>query len=407
MRIERGSVPELTYCTNIHPGESLDDVEDNIRSFTVPLKSRIAPDEPMGVGLRLSAEAAAALVENEGRFNRFQNLLDEHDLYVFTLNGFPYGGFHRRRVKDDVYKPDWRSDERLRYTERLIEILARLLPESAEGSISTSPLSYKLWLNDAVAREEAFRSSAERLALAAFVLFDVHERTGRLIHLGIEPEPDCLIENTAETVLFFEEWLFRTGANHLQKVHGLGSAQAEIVLREHIGVCYDTCHFAVEYETPDVVLSALKGAGIRLSKLQISSALRVPLQGADCGELTHVLEPFAESTYLHQVVARSGDGALHHYPDLPDALQALEHEDADEWRIHYHVPIFVSRFNDLYSTQEDILPAVEGVLRDESCRHFEIETYTWDVLPEDLKTDVVTSLEREFSWMTGHITHSV
>ncbi len=404
MRIERDGVPELTYCTNIHPGESLDDVEDSIRSYTVSLKDRVAPDVPMGVGLRLSNEAAAELAGDEGRLDRFQALLDEHDLYVFTFNGFPYGGFHRRRVKDDVYRPDWRSDERLRYTERLIELLARLLPDGTEGSISTSPLSYKPWLEAVDAREAALLAGAERLASAAFVLFDVRERTGRLIHLGIEPEPDCLIENTAETVSFFEEWLLRTGANHLRKEHGLRAAQAEDVLREHIRVCYDTCHFAVEYEKADVVLPAFKSAGIRLSKLQISSALRVPLQGAPPPDLAGAREPFAESTALHQVVARSGDGTLHRYRDLPEALQELEDERADEWRIHYHVPIFISRFNDLHSTQDDILPAVEGVLRDGSCRHLEIETYTWDVLPDDLKTDVVSSLEREFNWLLGHIT---
>lgn len=403
MRINGHGDPELTYCTNIHPGESLDDVEVSLRDYTVPLKARVSPDKPMGVGLRLSNEAVTSLVLEEGRFDRFQQLLNEFDLYVFTLNGFPYGGFHRQHVKDDVYKPDWRHEERLDYTGRLIEALARLLPDDAEGSISTSPLSYKPWLNETDEREGAFRIAAERLAAAAFTLFNLRERTGRLIHLGIEPEPDCLIENAGETVYFFEEWLFRTGLQVLRKQHGLGSAQAEEVLREHVRVCYDTCHFAVEYENADAVLSTFRSAGVRLSKVQISAALRVPLRDADRGNLIAALEPFAESTYLHQVVARSRNGALHHYPDLPEALQELEDDPAEEWRIHYHVPIFVNEFHDLLSTQEDILPAVDGVLRDGSCRHLEIETYTWDVLPEALKTDVVSSLEREFSWMMAHL----
>ena len=403
MHILRGGVHELTYCTNIHPGERLKDVEDNIRSFTVPLKERLTPDAPMGVGLRLSNEAAGELVEHDDRLRQFQHVLEEHDLYVVTMNGFPHGGFHGRRVKDDVYRPDWRTDDRMRYTERLIAVLAQLLPEGAEGSISTSPISYKPWLADAGAREEAFRAGAGRLAAIAFALFDLRERTGQLIHVGLEPEPDCLIENTEETIAFFEEWLFRTGAASLRKARGLRAAQAEDLLREHIRVCYDTCHFAVEYEPAGVVLPAFRRAGVRISKLQISAALRARLDDQPRAELAAALHPFAESTYLHQVVARSAGGALHRFPDLPEALQRLEQDDAVEWRIHYHVPIFVDRFDRLFSTQEEILPAVEGLLQEGAGRHLEIETYTWEVLPEGLKTDVVGSLEREYRWMLDHL----
>ncbi len=403
MHIERDGTYHLTYCTNIHPGEQLDEVEDNLRSYTVPLKNRLTPDEPMGVGLRLSNDASEELAAGAARFHRFKELLEEHDLYVFTLNGFPYGGFHRRRVKDDVYRPDWRTRERLRYTERLVDILDQLLPEELEGSISTSPLSYKPWLEEEDDREEAFQAATVNLAGAAAALFDLRERTGRLIHLGIEPEPDCLIENTAETISFFEERLLRGGAQHLRKARGLSAAQAEDVLREHVRLCYDTCHFAVEFESPEEVLSAFARAGIRLSKLQISAALHVPLTRGSRAELTEALEPFAESTYLHQVVARSSDGSLHRYPDLSAALPELAAEEADAWRIHYHVPIFVEAFHNLYSTQADILPAVDGVLRTGACRHLEIETYTWDVLPDDLKTDVVTSIEREYEWVLAHL----
>lgn len=403
MHLTHNGTHELTYCTNIHPGERLDDVEENIRTYTAPLKERVAPEVPMGVGLRLSNEAAEELVASADRLDRFEILLDEHDMYVVTLNGFPYGGFHRQRVKDDVYKPDWRTDERVHYTERLIDVLARLLPDGEEGSISTSPISYKPWLTDAATREEAFRAGAERLATIAFKLFNLRERTGQLIHIGLEPEPDCLIENTSETISFFEEWLFRFGAASLEKTHGLGATQAEDVLREHIRVCYDTCHFAVEYEPADLVLTGFERAGIRISKLQISAALRVPVQDATRAHLVAALEPFAESTYLHQVVARSADGTLHRYPDLPDALSELERDDAAEWRIHYHVPIFVAGFGQLSSTQDDILPALERLLRDGSSRHLEIETYTWEVLPEGLKADVVTSIEREYRWILEHV----
>ena len=406
MRTGRDGTLELTYCTNIHPGESLDEVEANLRSHTVAVKQQIAPGKAMGVGLRLSNQAASELMEDEARLERFRQGFGDHDLYVFTLNGFPYGSFHRERVKDHVYRPDWQTDERVWYTERLVEVLAQLLPPPAEGSISTSPLSYKPWLGSESESNAALHAGALRLATIAFGLFDRQQRGGPLIHLGIEPEPDCLIGNTAETVAFFEEWLLRHGTDHLVCKHGLSAAQAEAALREHIRVCYDTCHFAVEFETPEAALSAFARSGIHLGKIQLSAALRVPLDQIPRRTWVEVLEPFAESTYLHQVVARSGGGHLHRYADLPEALPHLMHDRAQEWRIHYHVPIFVDRFGDLRSTQGDITTTLDRVLADGSCRHLEIETYTWEVLPPRLKTEIVPSIVREYEWVLPHLNPS-
>lgn len=402
MHVDPDGFFELTYCTNIHPGETLDEVDRNLKSYTIPLRERVAPGRNFGVGLRLSDQAARTLEEPE-RLDRFKDHLDRNGLYVFTLNGFPYGGFHRQTVKDQVYVPDWRRPERLDYTHRLIRILAELLPRGSEGSISTSPLSYKPWLGKDE-RREALRVGARNLAAVAAALHDLREQSGKLIHIGIEPEPDCLIANSRETVDFFKEWLLRAGVEFLEREHGMSAQRAEEALVEHVRVCYDTCHFAVEFESPGLVLSRFEQAGIRLSKVQISAALRVVLDGSvDRDELRHDLEPFAESTYLHQVVAKAEDGHLSRYPDLPEALPHLATSEADEWRIHYHVPIFVERYERLHSTQRDIISAIEHILRTHATPHLEIETYTWDVLPQGLKTDVLTSLEREYGWLIGRL----
>lgn len=402
MHVDPDGFFQLTYCTNVHPGESLDDVDRNLKSYTIPLKERVSPENPFGVGLRLSDQASRELLQ-DAALETFKDHLGRNDLYVFTLNGFPYGGFHREIVKDRVYEPDWRSEERVDYTLRLVSILNELLPVGEEGSISTSPLSYKPWLSGGE-RDEALRIGAVHLADVAGALHALREQSEKLIHIGIEPEPNCLIEDSQETVTFFKEWLLRDGANHLRNEHGLSASQAEEVLFEHIRVCFDTCHFAVEFESPGLVLSRFEQAGIRLSKVQISAALRVQLsENSDREELRRELEPFAESTYLHQVVTKAPDGELSRFTDLPDALPQLARSEADEWRIHYHVPIFVEKYERLYSTQRDIVSAVEHVLRTKATPHLEIETYTWDVLPEGLKTDVLTSIEREYEWLIGRL----
>ncbi len=389
MRVGPDDFIHLTYCTNIHPGESLPEVEANLRQYTLRLKQRLSPDAPFGVGLRLSNEAARELLVGD-RLASLKTWLDENGLYVYTLNGFPYGGFHRQIVKQHVYEPDWRTQERVDYTLCLVEILAALLPPDIEGSISTSPISYKPWLTGDETKE-ALRTGAKNLSSVASELHDLHERTNKLIHIGIEPEPDCLIENTDETVDFFETYL-------LAKSTPLPSD----LVRQHIRVCYDTCHFAVEFENPADALARFDSAGILLSKVQISSALRI-LLNHDHQAVAAALQPFSESTYLHQVIGRDAEGRSHHYSDLPMALPHLKAHASSEWRIHYHVPIFVDAYSRLTSTQADIIDTLEVILRDRSCAHLEIETYTWDVLPAELKSDVVTSIEREYDWLLGEI----
>ena len=385
----------LTYCTNIHPGETWAEVEENLRAYTLPLKQQLSPSDPFGVGLRLSNQAAENLLEGT-RLSSFKDWLEDEGLYVFTLNGFPYGDFHRRVVKDDVYRPDWRESERAQYTGRLIQVLDALLPDGLDGSISTSPLSYKPWLSD-LERTDALTASALIMAPLAFSLFELRERAGRLIHLGIEPEPDCLVENGPETVAWFEDSLLMHGAALLRTQFGLSRTQAEELLREHIRICYDTCHFAVEYEAAGDAFDLFRRSGIEISKVQISAALRVDL-AQNRSELEKELDAFAESTYLHQVVSRTADGTLMRYPDLPQALPELRSTEDEEWRIHYHVPIFIDRYERLHSTQTDISSALDYVTQHRPTLHLEIETYTWEVLPSDLRLDVVASIHREYEW---------
>ncbi|MBE9179971.1 metabolite traffic protein EboE [Oculatella sp. LEGE 06141] len=394
----------LTYCTNIHPGESWPQVFNNVQHYIPPLKASLSPTAPFGIGLRLANIAAQAL--HGDTLAHFQTWLTEQDLYVFTLNGFPFGSFHGQVVKDRVYAPDWSQRSRLDYTKRLAHILAALLPSNVDGSISTLPLSYKPWWIDQSARATILRDSSHQLALLAAELIRLRQTTGKQIHLDLEPEPDGLIETTIEAIDFFNHWLLPIGKTHLNAQLGLTPAAAEAHLREHIRICYDTCHFAVEYENPLTAFTQLQAAGIQVGKVQISAALKVALPHslAERHLLRERLQPFAESTYLHQVIARHADGTLHHYPDLAIALPHLEHTTAVEWRTHFHVPIFVHDYDGLHSTQDDIATVLRLLATSPASQHFEIETYTWDVLPPALKTDILPSIQREYEWVLETIT---
>ena len=79
----------LTYCTNIHPGESWKDHFINIKENLPLVKEKISPEGAMGIGLRLSNEASIELIQKEN-LAAFKQWLKEQDMYVFTMNGFPY-----------------------------------------------------------------------------------------------------------------------------------------------------------------------------------------------------------------------------------------------------------------------------------------------------------------------------
>jgi hypothetical protein len=387
---------QLTYCTNIHPSNGWARVLENLDRYAPALRLSLAPEAPFGLGLRLSGLESAELLAAD-RLARFREWLAARGLYVFTLNGFPHGPFHNQPVKAQVHAPDWRDPERAAYSIRLTTILAALLPVGGEGSISTSPLSYKAWVNQA--DEAAWSQITEHVVLVAAAMARVREQQGKLICLAIEPEPDGLLENSHELLAFYEQHLLTYGARSLAAELGVGLEQARELLLEHVRVCFDTCHVAVAYERPATVLARFGAAGIKVGKVQVSSALCLDLDLYEHrASLAQALAPLAESTYLHQVVQRNRDGSITQYPDLPEALLRLDDKRAAEWRIHFHVPIFLERYGLFTSTQSEILETFALLRERPFTQHLEIETYTWAVLPPALKLDLRESLEREYRW---------
>ena len=408
MKILTNSNFHLTYCSNIHPGESWLEVFANLDKYIPKLKSRLSPKAPFGIGLRLADAAAKQLLESNN-LAEFQAWLTQQNLYVFTLNGFPYGGFHRQVVKDQVDAPDWSTQERVNYTLNLTQILATLLPEGLDGGISTLPLSYKPWWGkDQAILSTVLNKSCFNIASVVVEMIRISEETGKLLHIDLEPEPDGLIEKTSEVVEFFQNWLLPIGGKYLSEKLNIEQNLAESKLLEHVRICYDTCHFSVEYEDPKSVFTRLESAGIKIGKIQISAAIKVniPAEIEKRSLIVERLRPFAESTYLHQVIERRSDGTLHHYPDLITALPHLEQSLAEEWRTHFHVPIFIHDYQILQSTQDDIATVLHLLQTNNACQHLEIETYTWDVLPSEMKIDLLTSIQREYEWVLKLIRNS-
>lgn len=389
-----GDGVHLTYCSNIHPGETWEEVQANLMRYIPLVRSQVAPGQRFGIGLRLSAQAADSLARPESLAGLVR-FLDENGFYVFTLNGFPYGAFHGVRVKEAVYLPDWRDRERLRYTNVLASLLAALLPaqDGMQGSVSTVPGAYK----SDVRSPADIETMRENLVRHVAHLVGIERSTGRRIQLALEPEPCCYLETVDEAVEFFRQHLFsETAASQLKELTGLNAAGAHDALRSHLGLCLDLCHAAVEFEDADACLNQLRDAGIGIFKMQVSAGLRITDFSA---ETLAALNAYADPVYLHQVVERGPDG-LRRFTDLPQALASLAKPGRrEEWRVHFHVPIFHDQLGSFHSTRNFIEAVLAHQRERPVSRHLEVETYTWDVLPLALKEQSVErAIARELNW---------
>lgn len=384
MRLATEHPLHLGYCTNIHAGETWPEVQQALATKLLEVRARIAPNQKFGVGLRLSALAARQL-EAPRELDNFREFLAANQLYVFTINGFPFGQFHGTRVKERVYLPDWLEEERVDYTMRLARILSAILPDAMEGTISTVPGAFAPRVETA----EAKTIVAANLLRTMEELRKLEDRTGRSIALALEPEPACMIEAVGDTIEFFERYLSKRDPQKL-------------------GVCFDACHMAVELEEPEHAVRRLGAAGIRIVKAQISAGLKVDLAGSasDAEEKLRALAPFAEETYLHQVVEQKST-EVRRYVDLPEAIaaaRATSGEERREWRIHYHVPIFLQRLGPFENTQAELARFLHLVRRTGCTQHLEVETYCWDVLPPEHKSDDMSiSIARELSWARARL----
>ena len=365
-----GNIVHLAYCSNVHPAEDVDGIVEQLGRFAAPVRAALG-SSPLGVGLWLSADAAAHLRRDPRALARLRDELARRRLEVVTFNGFPYRSFHAPVVKHAVYRPDWTDPARLAYTVDLAELLAAVLPDDVEeGSISTLPLGWRSeWSTEAAtAARDALARLAERLA-------ELESRTGRRIRVGLEPEPGCAVETIA---------------------------QARDALREadaaRIGVCLDACHLAVQFEQPAEAVATLGQHGLTIVKSQLSSALRVREPRSSSG--SQLLSEFVEPRFLHQTRERTADGALAAVDDLEEAI-AGGLPGAAEWRVHFHVPVHADGGT---TTQPELLATLAALVGGPAAvtRQLEVETYTWLVLPPERRPaddrGLVDGIARELAW---------
>lgn len=388
----------LTYSTLVHPGDTWAEMWNSLTTYVPQVKKRVSPNDPFGVSLRLSASSAETLTNDPKEREKLRAFLTDNDMYLYTVNAFPYGEFKNTLVKERVYEPDWRTDQRAIYTMQVADILAEVSPAHVDPTIQSPPLGFKPRVTGPDVVDQFTRQVLRTVAH----LVKLKERTDRTVRLSLEPEPYCFLETTDEAIDYFTKHLYAPSAvATLAGATGLSESEASAALRNHLGMVYDICHQAVEFEDVGSSLRRLADAGIPVFKLQEAAAVRVPDVTPDA---IKALERYADTVYLTQTVEQRG-GNLERFLNLEDAFEAYDRDtDSREWRTHFHVPVFLEDLGDFKTTRFAIEDALKFHRENKLSPQLEIETYTWDVLPEHLKTgDIVDYVQMELDWVKSQL----
>jgi len=388
----------LTYSTLVHASDNWDQLWASVQTYLPQVKARMAPHEKFGVCLRTSAPSAALLSAEPAKRATLKQFFADQDLYLYTANAFVYGVFKRQVIKEEVYEPDWRTRERREYTKQVADLLADLAPEGVNPSIQTAPLGFKPRVTGA----DVVEAYTANVIDVVRHLIELEKKTGKVVTLGLEPEPRCYLETTDEAIAYFQAHLFSPQtAERLATAAGIHAADAAAAMRKHTGVVFDIGHQAVGYEDIPVSLHKLVEAGVAIVKLQEAAAVYMP----DVTQKTvDALQAFAKTIYLSQTCQKK-DGKTTWFLNLEDAFEAWQKDPGPrEWRTHFHVPVFLDDLGAFGTTRFALEQALAVHKKTPLSTHLEIETYTWDVLPSHLKTgDIVDYVCRELDWVKGQL----
>lgn len=384
----------LSYSTLVHAGDTWEEMNASLRTFVPAVKKRISPNAPFAVSLRISAESAKTLTEDAAERASLKAFLDQEDLYVYTVNAFPYGPFKGGLVMERVYEPDWTTRDRVDYTNSIADILAEISPAGVNPSIQTAPLAFK----PNVSGDEYVQTFTHNLYLVVKHLLELEQRTGRRVKLAIEPEPACYLETTDETIAFFKERIYApTAITEFARVAGIPISEAEGAVRRYLGIVFDIGHQSVGFENITYSLTKIRSAGIPIFKLQEAASLWVERLTAD--KLT-ALRRFTDTIYLSQTSLKQ-DGKTNKFLNLGEALDFYEANPVEtEMRTHFHVPVFLEEIGPFRTTRFGVQEALKMHRESPLSDHLEIETYTWDVLPPALLSgDIIDNVSRELEFV--------
>ncbi|QLE02970.1 metabolite traffic protein EboE [Galbibacter sp. BG1] len=385
----------LSYCTNVHRAETWTELFSVLNDHIPTIKDKISKENPFGISLRLSQKASQELSE-DNNLDIFKDWLLIHNLYVFSINGVVFGKMHENNIKDLVYAPDWSSKDRLRYTRRLIKQLCAIMPENVTGSITTSPIGYRYWYSNEEEVNKCYIKSAKNLIKLVAELYNLECDTGKYIHLDLKPESNSLLSNSTQVIDFFRAYLLPTGVEVLPQLIDRISQDVEDIVLRYINICYNVSDFFMAFEEPSFTFKRFKHTKIKVGKIQLSSILRLMMHENNKEQILNLFSKFNQDRFLHHVSEKIGETVIT-YPDLMDVVQ--RHSEIEELRAQFKIPVYIDKFYALGSNQDQIVDVIRYLKVNNVCDQIEVETYTWELLPEELKTNLISSLAEELIWV--------
>lgn len=394
------SKTHITYCTNIHNNVNWEKTLQNLNKYTINIKKNITYNKKFGIGLCLSNTIVNQLIKVEN-INLFKNWLTYNNMYILTLNGFVYKHFHKKNIKENIYKPDWSTKKRLLFTKKLIHLFSDIMTEK-NGSLSTVPIFYKKTIDRYKEKYKILQKSIINLMEITIILITISKEKKKNLYLCLEPEPDCFLENTNDILNFFNHYLVPYGSEYLNKNYKYPLNFARKQIRKYIQICYDICHFSIQYEKPEETFTTLRKNNIKIGKIQLSSLLNIQTPKNKKIKLKEAkqLSMYGKTQFLHQVRTYDKTKNSTNYSDLTrvtDVKPILETREYN-WRIHYHIPLYRKTY-DTYNTTQEYIKKVIQQINPTKENHLEIETYTWEALHKKQKVNVVESIVKEYKYI--------
>ncbi|HFL8819312.1 MAG TPA: metabolite traffic protein EboE [Candidatus Azoamicus sp. OHIO2] len=370
----------LTYCSNIFKEQDITKLLKILTDYVFFIRKHFKC-KYIGLGLCVS-NTLINNVLNIHNLSYLRTWLIKYNLYISSINGFVYKSFHTKKIKEHIHYPDWTSSKRVDYTKKIIYFLSAALTKMTDVSISTSPLSFKTWIRRKNAKYIFFKSSVNILYVLQ-LLINMYKNKKHYIHLDIEPEPYCLLESVNDFLYFFIKWLIPNSKLYL---HLLDKKNKASYLRKYINLCYDICHFSVNYYNHIDIIKSIVLNKIKVGKIQVSSALEATITNDNYKIIMKELLFLNKSKFLHQnTLVTENKIFINKHIDLNyEVLKGFCNDT--KLRIHCHMPLHLTKYRSyLDTTTNESKDVFLTLLKCIKIKHIEIETYTYDILLKNKK----------------------
>lgn len=371
----------FSYCMNVHPADTLEDLIKNLKELAYPIAQKTKHIYEMGVELHLNHIVAEEAMQ---KIDYLKSNLEKLNLKVFSVNNYPLIDFHQKIVKDKVYLPSWAHTERTKATITCAKVLAQLIATNQSASISTLAGAYRY--HDGFSQIDVICQNY----LDAFEEIKKINQTYKVnISLALEPEPDTTLDSIQSIIQFFEIDLKK--ASDKRK---LNFSQVKSI----IGLNLDACHASVIFEKPADALRILHSKGIQTFKFHITNApiLRPPYTT----EKIIAFKKLNEPKYLHQTFALKNKQVTK-FKDLSD-FNFENCNDYEEIRTHFHVPLNLQSFSSLNTSNEEVIDLLKAAISIPCGQNFVAETYTWPQHLESISAknfNLINGIADEVNWL--------